>query len=126
MKLITCIFLFFVLICKVDADDGYRLWLRYDKIENNNLLQQYGANISSVRSAGTTASVTIATNELLTGLQGLLGKKIPLTTTNNNGTVLIAAKSAAGQTAITSGIAYNQLGSEGFAIRSIATAGKNL
>ena len=35
-------FLFIWLLCTitVNAEDGYRLWLRYDKIDNAALLQQ--------------------------------------------------------------------------------------
>ena len=57
------------------AEDGYRLWLRYDKIDNGNLLQQYRSRISGIVVNGSSPTLTVAKNELLNGLEGLLDKR---------------------------------------------------
>ncbi|MFC0772006.1 alpha-glucuronidase family glycosyl hydrolase [Terrimonas alba] len=70
-------FLFIWLLCTitVNAEDGYRLWLRYDKIDNAALLQQYRNTISGVLINATTATLKAAKEELYNGLSGLLAKK---------------------------------------------------
>ncbi|HEX6181947.1 MAG TPA: alpha-glucuronidase family glycosyl hydrolase, partial [Chitinophagaceae bacterium] len=59
------------------AEDGYRLWLRYDKIKNEALLQQYKRAIKSINFPSSSPTLLAAKNELLAGLEGLLGQKIP-------------------------------------------------
>ena len=59
------------------ADDGYRLWLKYDLIEDPALLKMYRSGIRSIRlQAAETALTASAVRELTTGLMGLLGKAI--------------------------------------------------
>src|SRR6185436_11244810 len=58
------------------AEDGYRLWLRYDKIDNVSLLQQYRNAISGIQFEGSSPTLTIARQELSNGLSGLLDKRI--------------------------------------------------
>ncbi len=60
------------------ADDGYRLWLKYDGIENaayrNLCLDQVKAAVI----VGESATIRTARDELMAGLKGLLGSDIPL------------------------------------------------
>jgi alpha-glucuronidase len=58
------------------AEDGYRLWLRYDKIENTALLLQYKKIIQSVSVPGNSATITAIRTEIKNGLNGLLGSSI--------------------------------------------------
>lgn len=72
------------------ADDGYRLWLKYDMITNSQLLDSYKEAISSVVVRGNSETIRIAENELLTGLNGLLGSTIKASGgAVDNGTVLV-------------------------------------
>ena len=59
------------------AEDGYRLWLRYDKIKNPVMLAQYRNLINSIVVTGTSQTINIARQELLNGLKGLLNKNEP-------------------------------------------------
>lgn len=72
----------------LNAEDGYRLWLRYDKIDNPLLLQQYRNNISSIQVAGSSATSKISREELVTGLEGLLGRKTITSTSIINNSIL--------------------------------------
>ncbi|HEY6901251.1 MAG TPA: alpha-glucuronidase family glycosyl hydrolase, partial [Puia sp.] len=101
-------FLFLLISGIAKAEDGYRLWLRYDLIDNPRLLAQYRSGITSLQS---TASVT-ATEELLQGLRGLLGKKIPLTRTIQEGTLIVKTDKD-----------LTTSGEEGFLIRSAILSG---
>src|SRR5260221_709559 len=72
------------------ADDGYRLWLRYDRIADDALRNTYAAAVSEIVVAETPpaggigglggGSAAVAREELLTGLHGLLGVDVPVVT----------------------------------------------
>lgn len=94
------------------AEDGYRLWLRYDKIDNSSLLQQYRNQINSVIANGISPTLLVAKNELLNGLQGLLDKKFTVSKEQKTNSIII------GPGAKSLDINYDQLGNEGFAIIS--------
>ncbi|HEU4902121.1 MAG TPA: alpha-glucuronidase family glycosyl hydrolase [Flavisolibacter sp.] len=99
--LYTLCFLFFFVASR--AEDGYRLWLRYDKISNASLLYQYRSQISAVSIKNSSPTLTIAKNELLTGLQGLLGKAVAESNGIKNAVSVVVASN-------------NALGKEGFSI----------
>lgn len=75
MKRPAFFFLLLVLAGPTRAEDGYRLWLRYDRIADTRLLQEYREQIISCRfeTAGS-AILQAARQELMTGLAGLLGR----------------------------------------------------
>lgn len=71
--------IFSLLVCLASrAEDGYRLWLRYDLVDDRQLLQQYRSSISGIRIAATTPTLQAALDELTTALEGLLGRKLPI------------------------------------------------
>ena len=106
------------------AEDGYRLWLRYDKVENENLLQQYRSRISSFLFYGNSPTLIAAKNELRTGLHGLLDKKITDASSAINGSIIIFTKGSKGVVASEKIFGYDSLGKEGFIIRSLSENGK--
>jgi alpha-glucuronidase len=115
----------------MQAEDGYRLWLRYDQVTNTQTLQQYRNNISSLHFfTGNNPVLSAARKELTTGLEGLLGAAIPMQPgerpPTGNGCMMIGTPS--------SSIAIRllhwekdlaALGDEGFIIRSITIGGKS-
>ena len=73
------------------ADDGYRLWLKYDKIQNTRLLTKYRTELNAIRViAPMSPVIQSAVQELKAGLQGLLNKEINTTNTNGNGQIRLA------------------------------------
>ncbi|MVN76720.1 alpha-glucuronidase [Hymenobacter sp. HMF4947] len=60
------------------ADDGYRLWLKYDRIADAAPRQQYQRAAQFIASSGTTPGVRTAAAELQRGLSGLLGQAVPV------------------------------------------------
>jgi alpha-glucuronidase len=107
------------------GEDGYRLWLRYDKIDDNTLLQQYRSRISSILFSGNSSTLTAAKNELKTGLRGLLDKEIADAPAMINGSIVLFTKSSRGVVTSEKFFAYDSLGKEGFIIRTFSTSGKN-
>lgn len=90
------------------ADDGYRLWLKFDLIKNATVRAQYlpYAQYISYNSADPVAKT--AAQELQTALQGLLGKSIRLQNT--------ASTAAGGINLELNSSPQANLGQEGFAI----------
>ncbi|WP_128548659.1 alpha-glucuronidase family glycosyl hydrolase [Larkinella soli] len=59
------------------GDDGYRLWLKYDRITDDALRQSYARAAGFIALSGDGPMLQTAAGELQTGLQGLLGKAVP-------------------------------------------------
>src|SRR5665647_2774579 len=71
------------------AEDGYRLWLRYDLINDPLVLSQYNKSISGFMIEGSSPTLKAAGNELQIGLNGLLGRGIhPVTSIKKDGTIV--------------------------------------
>ncbi len=77
MKKILLLFIVGLLTCSnIIAEDGYRLWLRYDKINNPTTLTQYKKNIQTISIRGSSSTLDIIRKEIKNGLSGLLGTNI--------------------------------------------------
>lgn len=127
MKRTICILLFLTILNSLLAEDGYRLWLRYDKIDSKPLLQKYQALIASIYMPGNDPVLASARQELLTGLQGLLNKKIALQDHITTGAIV--AGTYTGSAIIRTIIPADQLqqaGTEGFIIRTAQSNQKNI
>ncbi|MFA5555406.1 MAG: alpha-glucuronidase family glycosyl hydrolase [Phycisphaerae bacterium] len=101
-------------------DDGYRLWLKYDTIQNEKLLKSYRSLISSVIVPGQSEMSTIIREEISKGLAGLLGKEISVNKSSDRfGSLYIckAGESDVINKARLSG-KLNGLGSEGYIIQT--------
>lgn len=105
------------------AEDGYRLWLRYNLINNHQLLVNYRNNITSVHFPGNTPTLAAARDELQMGLEGLLGKKIGIQENMSNSQLVIGTpKSSKIISSLSLDQKLTQAGDEGFVI---ITAKKN-
>lgn len=117
-SLIFSILFTLLVLQQVNAEDGYRLWLRYDLISNTQLLTTYKNQINSININEDSKTLSIAKNELQTGLEGLLGENVPVDNSiNSNGTIIVGTPESS--TAIASLDINNQLksiGKEGFSI----------
>ncbi len=93
-KLIYFLAIFYLILfyySKLMADDGYRLWLKYDKIENQKLLRTYLSNIKGWIAEGESPTIEVAKQEIQKGLSELLGKKIKqLNSISKDGIIVLA------------------------------------
>ncbi len=117
-RLFACASILLLLATRGFADDGYRLWLKYDLLPDDGKRQAYAEAAGFIAVAGTGPVLKTAAEELQAGLQGLLGKKVPIVNGAGPGPggivlTLAAAPEAGGQT----------LAPEGY---RIARAGGNL
>lgn len=110
------------------GEDGYRLWLRYDLVDNATLLRQYRNSLSSCQIAGSNETLAAAKKELLTGLEGLLGKtpkEIPAGELPPEGSLVCGTPRSS---SFINGLHLEQklaaMGSEGFIILSVSRDGR--
>lgn len=91
------------------ADDGYRLWLKYDLIGNTAVREQYIHSLTFIAAAASDPVTANAAKELQTGLLGLTGKQVPIVKTPKSqakGIILAISTSKAQNRAATSGDGY--------------------
>jgi alpha-glucuronidase len=77
MKKVIYFLLYIISYNTVAAEDGYRLWLRYDLINNSSKLSSYRQLIKGWMVDGTSPTLQAASQELTLGLNGLLGLQMP-------------------------------------------------
>jgi alpha-glucuronidase len=58
------------------AEDGYRLWLRYEPVTDKRMLKDYRVLVTSVVIPGDSPSMRAAKQELNAGLGGILGREV--------------------------------------------------
>ena len=109
------------------AEDGYRLWLRYDLVNNSQKLKEYRNTIKNFLIEGKSPTLLATSSELESGLSGLLGTPIKKVTTPISDGTLIAGTS---RSALLSGIKEKEklknIGKEGFLILTTLLQGKKV
>ncbi len=108
------------------AEDGYRLWLRYDKVDNSKLLQQYRNAISYIQFAHASPTLAAAKEEMIDGLQGLLDKKILLQNSTENGTILVVTAADSIIYSLISRDDLDKIAKDGFVIETKKINQKNI
>ena len=94
MKRIFYLLLYILSASSAFAEDGYRLWLRYEPISDKILLNKYRQAISGLNINGNSATINAARSELMKGIEGLLGKKLLLQNTLSNGCLITGTPSS--------------------------------
>lgn len=107
------------------ADDGYRLWLRYDPVADPALRSAYAAAISEiVVPENVRPPVASARDELVAGLRGLLNREIPVVTqVTRDHALVLATPNDPWIASVVSESDLREAGVEGYILRRIAHAG---
>jgi alpha-glucuronidase len=114
-------FVLFVLFCGcVRADDGYRLWLRYE------LSTQYRGRVQSVSVQGKSATFDLIRNELRQGCSGLLGTTVVIGDDDDASVVVGTPQSSSLIRKLGWDAQLKNLGPEGFRIRTIRQANRDV
>ncbi len=102
------------------AEDGYRLWLRYDPLPKRTI-EAYRPRIASVVVPGDSATLEVIRTELVNGCTGLLGSAVPIANEANRDGAVIAGTLKSSPQIATLGWERQlaDLGPEGFRIRSL-------
>jgi len=106
------------------AEDGYRLWLRYDRLPER-AIDAYRRRLTSVVVPGGSATFDAIRTELVDGLSGLLDHPIPVAgNVDRDGAVVVGTPRSS---PIVAGLAWGpqlaELGPEGFRIGSVRLDG---
>src|SRR5262245_37787137 len=102
------------------AEDGYRLWLRYDPLPKE-MVKVYRPRVTSIVAPGGSATMEAIRSELINGCAGLLGGSIPAAEkVERDGAIVVGTPKSS---PLISGLKWERqlsaLGAEGFRIRSM-------
>lgn len=124
---LTLLFITFIFPASY-AEDGYRLWLRYEKVENPSLLKNYREAFSEVIVFGNSPTVTMAKEELRIGLNGLLGEQVLMSTSTTKESALVAGTPLNSELIASLNLdkRLSPLGDEGYMLLSTKNKDKNL
>jgi alpha-glucuronidase len=112
----------------IPNEDGYRLWLRYVKVDDPRWLSRYRRTFRAILVEGRTPTERIILNELIQGLDGLLGTKVSsLKEACANGTVVVGTpKTSRFIARLNWDKDLKRLGKEGYRIRSLILDGRRV
>lgn len=119
-------FVVFVLMCfTLSAEDGYNLWLRYERITERDLLRHYRASIKEFIVYGSSETMEAIRSELRMALQRFFSQQLQeVTTVEKDGTLLCGTVSTVPYTNQLDGETLKNLGDEGFLITTLKIRGK--
>ncbi|MCX7984041.1 MAG: alpha-glucuronidase [Bacteroidetes bacterium] len=107
------------------AEDGYRLWLRYERITDSKVLNTYRAYIKEFIVVDSTETMNVIREELRYALSNYLGCKVnEVYEVKNDGTLLCGTTSSPILRTVVREVKRRELGDEGFMILSIRINGK--
>ena len=127
MKVFLSVFILLLTCNFTIADDGYRLWLKYDKITNPQRLQEYQSALKNVLVLGDSPTSKIVQNELMNALNGLLDTDISFPDKLQNNCILAGiVDDIQSQVSINLDDEKNIIGSEGYLILSYKVSEKDI
>lgn len=114
------------------AEDGYRLWLRYDPVADAALRQAYATAFTEIavaegppRPAFRAGTLNAARDELATGLSGLLGQPIPVVAQpTRDGAIVLGTPQSPAIAALISERDLRAAGEEGYVLRRLTVEGR--
>ena len=112
--------IFIVLPALLKAENGYDLWLRYKKISNTSLLDQYKKQIISPVVLGSSETFAIIKTELTQAFSGLTGISYKILSSPDKSSTFIAGtvSSSSLLSSIITKDELNNIGREGFIIKT--------
>jgi alpha-glucuronidase len=120
MKKLLLALLLLIYFCPVlRAENGYRLWMRYEKIKDKELYTAYRERLGQLNFPGNSAGLEAARAELQQGLMGLLDLRAKSQATGSTAGGLIVGTPASSKAIASLGLATSlkEVGREGFIIQ---------
>ena len=119
----------FVLLCglavNVSAEDGYRLWLRYEQLPSSSL-DVYRQKIQSIAVQGQSATFDAIRRELSSGCTGLLGTPVVVGDREEASIVIGLPQTSSLIRKLRWEAELKTLGPEGYRIRTVRDANRNV
>jgi len=130
MKIKKFFILFLILACSyfLHAENGYNLWLRYNKIEDKNILKYYNERIKEVFFIDVTGIEKTAKNDLRMALSIILDRNINFTHKISSNVLVVGRYENLPELIKKSidTLKLKKLGEEGYLIESINFRNKNI
>jgi alpha-glucuronidase len=104
------------------AEDGYDLWLRYQKVESRRL-HAYRDTVTHLVSEGSSPSLSAAQTELERGLRDLLGRGLPTAGDVEKPGALVIGTPGSSPLVAGLGLELESAGREGYVVRSVRLKG---
>src|SRR5262245_28495431 len=106
-------------VSRAHAEDGYRLWLRYDPLPKS-AIDRYSKDLSAITVAGSSETCDAIRSELTNALAGLLGKNLTMSATPDQASLVIGTPSSSSFIAsLPFTRELSELGPEGYVVRSV-------
>ncbi|WP_026463919.1 alpha-glucuronidase family glycosyl hydrolase [Adhaeribacter aquaticus] len=121
---LMCLVLLLKASTAVFADDGYRLWQRYDLIKDTGKLSNYRQLITQVIVEGNSPAAAVIKKELGNGLQGLLGQTPESMQPVKDNAVVVGTTATPLISALRLTDRLNKVGKEGYLILTTTVNGK--
>lgn len=120
----VCLLVLFCICINTSANNGYKLWLQYNLVENEALRANYVSNLKAIHAFGDSETINMAMNELNLGFSGLLGTTLKHSKAINNKTLIFGSESFL-STQLKSKLQsdLNKINNEGFVIKTVQLAG---
>jgi alpha-glucuronidase len=117
-----------LLAVSLPADDGHRLWLRYDRIADETQRAAYAAAFTEiVGPAHASPLVASAQAELARGLEGLLGQSVPVVSApTRDGAIVLGTPNDPWIYSVVKESDLRAAGMEGYLLRRIQHEGRHL
>jgi alpha-glucuronidase len=117
--------LFIFIVTPLGADDGYRMWLRYEPIQDRELLSDYRANITAVIVNDNSSTMNAVKTEIVSGLEGLLDAPVTFgPSVSGDGTLILGTPHNSDIIAsLELGDRLQRVGSEGYIIERMTVDG---
>jgi alpha-glucuronidase len=127
MRILLSILCLLIVTSSLRADDGYRLWLRYNLIQNDQKLTAYKKSIKGFVAPGNSATHAILKKELQLGINSLLGVQLKeLNTITASDQLLLISKEENRYSELNLSEKLKNIGTEGFAMFNATINGKKI
>ncbi|HXI71771.1 MAG TPA: alpha-glucuronidase family glycosyl hydrolase [Verrucomicrobiae bacterium] len=112
----------------LQAEDGYRLWLRYEPVTNRVQREAYLTHITEIVVATNSPTQQVIRDEIKDGLSGLLGgnRQCSQAVTRSGALVIGTPANNPAVAAVGWDAELKQLGNDGYLIRSVTNSGRAL
>lgn len=118
---IPLLLVFILISLSGKSENGYDLWLRYTKLKNESRLAEYKKQITAYRIVGNSPTLSIASDEMNRGLNGLLGTSLVNLPTEAKGNYIICGRLESNEIKqyLQNSSSLN-LGTEGYTLQTIS------
>lgn len=110
----------------MSAQEDYKLWLQYNKIQDSKIAVKYQSKINGIVAFGNSETIQAASKEIQLGLSGLLGQKVLLQQHTNKENMLILGNQSSLDEAILKNVKseFDLINNEGYIIKTIQLKNK--